>query len=141
MEPDLLSSLPWWEKKRPLPGARAMRISLRTAHLLAFGALYGGHVYGVAAAELRPALLATVATGAALMGLEMYRTPVWPLQVRGLATFLKLALVAAVGVYWSWRLWLLTAAAIIGGISSHMPGQLRYFSVLHGRVVGGQESG
>ena len=141
MEPDLLSSLPWWETKRPLPGARVMRISLRTAHLLAFATLYGGHVYGVAAAELRPALLATVATGVALMGLELYRTPVWPVQVRGLATFLKLALVAAVAVYWPWRLWFLTAAAIIGGISSHMPGQFRYFSVLHGRVVGGQEGG
>ncbi len=118
-----------------------MRTTLRTGHTIAFAALYGGHVYGVPAASLHPALAATVATGAALMVLEMYRTPLWPLQVRGVAAFVKLALVAAVALWWGWRLLFLTLALVIGAVVSHMPGRYRYYSLLHGRVVGEQESG
>lgn len=131
----------WWERTRPLPGVRPLRTALRTGHLLAFGALYGGHVYGVDAAALRPALLATIATGGTLMALEMYRTPAWPLQLRGLATFAKIALVAAVAAWWDARVWLLSAAVVVGGVASHMPGRLRYYSILHRRVVGGREAG
>ena len=47
---------------RPVPGARIMRTLLRTAHLIAAGALYGGHVYGVEAERLVPALAATRAS-------------------------------------------------------------------------------
>ena len=123
---------------------RAQAISsttLRTAHTIAFAALYGGHVYGVSAPRLVPALVATVASGAALMATEMYRTPLWPVQVRGVVAFVKLALVAAVAVWWDGRLLFLTLALVIGGVVSHMPGRYRYYSLLHGRVVGEQESG
>jgi hypothetical protein len=128
-------------RRRPLPGVRAVRITLRTAHLLTFGTLYGGHVYGVSAEQLQPALFATLATGGALMALELSRSPIWLMQIRGLATMTKVALIAAVSVWWDLRLVLLTMAAIIGGVSSHMPGRFRYYSVVHGRVIGSQESG
>lgn len=118
-----------------------MRTTLRTLHTIAFAALYGGHIYGASATSLHPALAATVGTGAALMGLEMYRTPLWPVQVRGVAAFVKLALVAAVALWWSWRLFFLTLAIVIGGVASHMPGRYRYYSLLHGRVIGASESG
>lgn len=125
----------------PLLSARAIRTGLRTAHLVAFGALYGGHVYGVSAERLYPALVATLATGAALMGYEIIRTPVWPVQVRGLATFAKIAIVAAVPLAWDLRVPLLTLAIIIGGVVSHMPSRYRYYSVVHGRVLGEAERG
>ncbi|MBI4515591.1 MAG: hypothetical protein HY699_07225 [Deltaproteobacteria bacterium] len=130
-----------WQQPRPFPGVRAVRIALRTAHLLAFGALYGGHIYDVAPQRLSAALWATVATGAALMAVEMYRSPLWLMQVRGLAAMAKIVIVAAVAVNWELRVALLSAAVIIGGISSHMPGRLRYYSIAHGRVVGSQEAG
>jgi hypothetical protein len=136
-EPDLTR----WERRRPLPGVRILRTTLRTAHLISFAALYGGHVYGTAAEALRPALWATVLSGGVLTALEMYRTPAWPLQVRGVATFAKVLLVAAVALYWEARLALLTAAIVIGSVVSHMPGQYRYFSVVHGRPIGADERG
>ena len=107
---------------------------MRTLHLIAFGALYGGHVFAVSPERLLPALAATLASGGALAALEMYRTPVWPVQVRGVATFVKVLLVAAVGVWWNAGVWLLTAAIVIGAVVSHMPGRYRYYSLLHGRV-------
>jgi len=36
---------------------------------------------------------------------------------------------------------LLTAAIIIGSVAAHMPGRYRYYSVIHRRVIGEQESG
>lgn len=130
-----------WQQPRPLPGVRAIRITLRTAHVAAFSALYGGHIYGMAAQSLRLALLATVASGGALMALELYRTPLWLIQVRGLATLAKIGLVAAVAVCWDFRVALLTAAVVIGTVVSHMPGRYRYYSFIHGRAIGAQESG
>ena len=126
---------------RPVPAARILRTVLRTAHLIAAGALYGGHVYGVEAERLVPALAAVLATGGAFLGLEVYQSSIWLVQVRGVATLAKLAMVAAVALFWEYRVPLLTLAVIVGGVSSHMPGRWRYHSVLHGRVVGPQESG
>jgi hypothetical protein len=120
---------------------RAIRITLRTAHLIAFAALYGGHVHGVAAESLRPALVATVASGGTFAAFEIYRNPIWLMQLRGIATLVKIALVATVALAWDVRLWLLTAAIVIGGVVSHMPSRYRYYSVVHGRVVGGKERG
>ena len=120
---------------------RALRTTLRTLHLLAFGALYGGHVYGAPAEPLAQALIATVATGAALMLLDALREPVFLLQIRGLATLVKIALAALVPLAGALSVAVLTLAAVLGALSSHMPGRYRYYSVYHGRVVGSREKG
>ena len=91
--------------------------------------------------DLRGGLPSVLATGGAFLGLEVYQASVWLVQIRGVATLVKLALVAAVAPFWEFRVTLLTLAVIIGGVSSHMPGRWRYHSVLHGRVVGPRESG
>ena len=126
---------------RPLPGVRTLRTTLRTLHVIAVAALYGGHVYGASPGQLIPALGATVATGALFMALELYRTPVWLFQLRGVATLVKLALVASVAVAWDLRVPILTLVVAIGVVTSHMPGRLRYYSVLHGGEVGPREQG
>jgi hypothetical protein len=133
---------PWLEAgPHPIPAVRFWRTVLRTAHLIAFGALYGGHVYGFPAERLAPALAATVGTGAALMALEVVRAPVWLVQVRGVATVIKIALVAVAQASPQLALPVLTLAIVIGGVASHMPGRWRYHSLLHGRVVGPREKG
>ena len=87
------------------------------------------------------ALLATIVSGAALVLLDVVQEPISALQLRGLATATKIALVVSVYFAWDYRVWLLAAAAVIGAFSSHMPGRYRYFSPLHGRVVGSTEKG
>ena len=120
---------------------RALRTILRTAHLLAFGALYGGQIYGVQPDELAPALSATVGTGVALLLVDVVQAPVSVLQLRGLAAFTKLGLAGCVAWFWSLATILLTVAAVIGAVSSHMPGRYRYYSVFHGRVIGSRDKG
>jgi hypothetical protein len=127
--------------ERPLPGGRWLRTSLRTLHLVAVGALYGGHVYAVEAERLVPALVGVVASGGVLVVFEVWQSRVWLVQLRGAATFLKLALLVGVSVAWDLRIALLTLTLVIGSVSSHMPGRWRYYSLLHGRVVGPTEKG
>jgi hypothetical protein len=126
---------------RPVPGVRTWRTLLRTAHLVAFGTLYGGHVYGVAETRLEGALIATVATGGAFMVFEIYRAPIWLVQVRGVATVAKIVLLAVAGAIPQVAVPLLTLVIAIGALSSHMPGRWRYHSLRHGRVVGPREKG
>lgn len=128
---------PW----KALSSARLWRTTLRTAHLIAFGALYGGCVYGVPPERLAPALAAAVGTGLALMVLEAVREPLWIVQVRGVATVTKIALVVASLAISEHAVLLLTLTIAIGAVSSHMPGRFRYWSVRHRRVVGRREKG
>lgn len=129
------------ERSRDVPGIRGLRTTLRTTHIVAFAALYGGHVYSLPADRLWPALLATVATGGAFAALEIYHYPLWLLQLRGVATVVKVSLVACVALRWDLRILLLTLAIVIGSVSSHMPARLRYYSVLHRRQIAERESG
>jgi hypothetical protein len=50
-------------EKRRLKWGRAVRIALRTIHILAFSALFGGHWFGAPAAELLPWLYWTALSG------------------------------------------------------------------------------
>lgn len=109
--------------------------------MITMGILYGGHVYGVSAERLWPALLGVVASGGALVALEMYRMPAWIVQMRGVLPLVKTLIVAAVAVWWDARVWLLTVVVVIGSVGSHMPGKYRYYSIIHGRAIGEQESG
>jgi hypothetical protein len=61
---------------------------------------------------------------------------VWLVQIRGVATLVKLGLVASIAALWDWRIFLLTLVVAIGVVTSHMPGRYRYYSLLHGRDVG-----
>ena len=126
---------------RTIPGARWLRTSLRTLHLIAVGALYGGHLYAVDVARLKPALLSVLLTGGLLIGFEAWQSRVWLVQVRGVSTFVKLALMAGCGIAPDLTVVLLTLALVIGSISSHMPSRWRYYSVLHGRIAGPTQRG
>jgi hypothetical protein len=124
-----------------IPCARWLRTTLRTLHLIAVGALYGGYLYAVDVTRLQPALLSVLLTGGLLVCFEIWQSRVWVVQVRGVATFIKLGALAAIGLAPDWTVALLTLAMLIGSVSSHMPGRWRYHSVLHGRVAGLTERG
>ncbi len=126
---------------RRVPGIRALRTGLRATHIITFGALYGGHVYGIDPERLLPALYATLASGGVFLALEVYRAPVWLVQIRGVATFVKLLLVASVAMLWDLRVPILTLVIVIGAVTSHMPSRFRYHSWLHGGAIGPQEKG
>jgi hypothetical protein len=126
---------------KTIPGARWLRTGLRTLHLIAVGALYGGHLYAVDVTRLQTALLSVLLTGGLLTCFEVWQSRIWLVQLRGVATFLKFGLLAGTRFAPDLTVALLTLAMVIGSISSHMTSRWRYHSVLHGRVAGPTERG
>jgi hypothetical protein len=120
-------------------GSRLIRTSLRTLHLLAFGVYYGGAVFGVADARLEPAFVAVLASGMVFMLFEVVRSPIWLVQARGLATYVKFALLIASEIFREARVPILTCTAVIGAVISHMPSRYRYYSFVHGRPIEGEK--
>ncbi len=120
---------------RRVPHERGWNVGLRTLHLMAFGILLGGHFWGVEAELLRPALAVTAASGAALMGLEVYKSLEWLFLVKGVVVVVKLALLLSVPLFWEARVPILLAVVALASVGAHMPARYRYYSILHRRVV------
>ena len=91
--------------------------------------------------RLFPAMLAVFASGGLFMAFEVARSPIWLVQLRGVATYLKIALVVSIELFWDWRVAILTVALVLGTFVSHLPGSFRYYSLLHGRVAGPTDKG
>ncbi len=111
---------------RRVPGHRGLGVALRTAHLLTFGVLVGGHVFAVEPSRLLPFLLATVTSGLALMALELASTCSWLFMGKGAGVLLKLLLLALVPVFWEQRVVILMVVVGTAGVTSHMPSRFRH---------------
>ena len=131
MSPSFLFPSP----RREFAGERWVRIGVRTAHLIAMAFLVGGVAGGAPPLELGTPFWSTVATGVVFVGLELFNTGVWLFQLKGLAVIVKVLLLASAAAAPDSALALLIVAIIIGGISSHMPGRYRYYSLWHGREI------
>jgi hypothetical protein len=123
--------------RRPAHG-RAWNVAWRTAHLAVVGVLLGGHVFNVPPHLLVGWLWAAILTGGALMLLEAYATLDWFMQVGGLCLLLKLALLVLIYFQWHARVPILFTVVAIAGISSHMPGRFRHYSLYYRRNMKGQ---
>jgi len=121
----------------PVPRSRAARavdIVLRTAHLGAMAALFGGVLFGVPAASLGPWLTLTLASGAALLVSELSHSRHWAYQGRGLLALAHVGALALLSTGGLSRAGV-AAALVIGAVGSHLPKSLRCWSLRHRRVV------
>jgi hypothetical protein len=114
------------EPPRRIPQHRALGVALRTAHLMTFGALLGGHFFAVDASRLVPFLIATIASGLGLMALELASTCTWLFMGKGVAVVLKLLVLLMVPVFWEYRLPLLLLTVAVASVGSHMPSRFRH---------------
>lgn len=130
-----LYSLLFPNPPRRIPYERGINIVFRTAHLMTFGLLLGGHAFDLAPHRLILFLYLTVASGVGLMTLELYRSCRWIYLGKGVLVILKVSLVIAAGVWWEQRVVLLLLVVLIGSVGSHMPAHFRYYSVIHRRVI------
>ena len=113
-------------QERQFPGLRWIRITLRTAHIVSFTAVVGGHIFGAAAADVLPWLIATIATGAGIMALYLFQSFRWLCELRGAAILFKLLLLCVIPFWWEARVPILVAIVVISSYVSHMPGRYRY---------------
>ncbi|WP_457676092.1 hypothetical protein [Thiolapillus sp.] len=123
------------EQSRFFPGQRWVNISLRTLHLIGLsGTGYGFFTRGH---ELNweAFLLLTILSGASMMLISIWSNGIWLLQLRGQAIMLKLALLGLALALPAWRAVLFIGVLLISGLISHAPGNVRYYSLLHGRRI------
>ena len=132
---DNLFALLFPESPRRIPCERGINIALRSAHLMTSGVLLGGHVFDVAPHRLILFLYLTIASGAGLIAMELYRSCRWIYVLKGVLVESKLALLIAAGMWWDQRVPRLLLVVLLGSVGSHLPARFRYFSVIHGRVL------
>ena len=129
-----------WRLFRPVPPpsfpyARAAKIALRTAHLMAAGILLGGHFFNAPVGALLPWLYLAIASGIGLIALEAYPSLHFVFEGWGVMTLTKLALLAVIPFAWSARVHILLAVVALGSVGSHMPARFRHYSLLYRRVI------
>ena len=111
---------------RRIPRHRALGLTLRTAHLMTFGALLGGHFFDVDSARLMPFLVGTIASGGALLALELVSTCAWLFMGKGVLVLAKLLILLMVLFFWEHRVFLLLLTVAVASVGSHMPARFRH---------------
>lgn len=115
------------------PGARALGIALRTAHLFTMSVYVGGVWLGVPAPNLELWRALTFGSGLGLLASELSHGPGWISQARGLATITHVLALALVG--WGAGRTGTLLAVVIGAAGSHAPKWIRKWSLRDGRTV------
>ncbi len=118
-------------QNRSFRGKRWTNICLRTIHLIGVAGVGGGFFYAAPREDWLPFLILTVMSGSLLLLLEIYSNAICLIQLRGVATMLKLLLITMVFVTGP-AAWIIVPVIIISGVISHAPANVRYYSVLHG---------
>lgn len=116
---------------RNFPGMRWVNILLRTVHLIGVAGLAGAYLYAAAPELWRPYLWLTLLSGLGLIGVSLYSSGVWLVQLRGLVILFKLLLLFLMLLWPVFRLELGLAVIILSSVIAHAPGALRYYSPWH----------
>ena len=120
---------------RKVPGKRYLNIALRSLHLVGIAGLAGHFLYQLPAAQWIGFLWLGFGAGLAMVLIELYCDGIWLLQLRGQAIVLKVVLLGLVLPWPGLAGPVFVLAILISGFFAHAPGQVRYYSIYHGRVV------
>jgi hypothetical protein len=111
---------------------RLAKVLVRSAHLVGVAGVFGSAM----AQEPETVYLSlTLASGLMLVVMEAYSSWIWFFQWRGIALYVKLLILLFMHVYPQTAVPCLILVIIISGFFSHAPGWIRYYSLVHGRVI------
>ena len=113
---------------RTFPGIRWVNIMLRTLHLVGVAGMGGAFLYATPESEWRPFFTLTFVSGFLLMLLAIWSNGIWLIQLRGVATIVKLMLLSLAFAGGMEPAILFTIIAI-SGVIAHAPGKVRYYLV------------
>jgi hypothetical protein len=143
-----VSSVLFPDPPRQFPGNRAVKISLRAVHVLCVGMLTASYLLDLGGsperlAEVRETwLAATIASGGAILTLDLFQSGAFLLQTRGAVLYLKLGCLVFLSRMGDAAGPVLAALIVISVISSHAPSRWRYrVWIGAGRVRGADTPG
>ncbi len=111
---------------------RLTKVVVRTVHLIGMAGMFGAAMYGAAEPTY---FYLTMISGVVLVGMEAYSGWIWFVQLRGFAVYLKLLLLLLLHFALQHTIVILILVIAISGFMSHAPGWIRYYSLLHRKVV------
>jgi hypothetical protein len=114
---------------------RWTKISLRSLHLVSVAGVGGGILFGLDKTVWVNYWWLALASGVLMMAIDIVSNPVWLVQVRGLVIYLKLVMLAVMGAFPQWAGMILLMVIILSSVISHAPGNLRYYSIYHKKVI------
>jgi hypothetical protein len=126
MKMQLLKSLP------ENAARRLTKVIVRTIHLVGIAGVFGG---AMTQTSMFGYLAVAIVSGTVLTFMEASSGVIWFVQLRGVSLYIKLLLLWLMHLYPDLSITCLIAVIVISGFMSHAPSWIRYFSVLHGRVV------
>lgn len=117
------------------PGwSRALDIFFRTAHIGVIGILLGGAIFQAPLPVLHHYAVLVVLTGLGLVATELHHSLRWPHEGRGLLAVGHMLPVVLLHLWPNRCAEMLWVALIVGAIGSHMPRNLRHWSMVYGKV-------
>jgi hypothetical protein len=114
---------------------RWSKISLRTLHLLSVAGVGGGVLFALDKTLWVNYWWLALVSGVLLMLIDVIANPVWLIQIRGLVIYVKIIALALMDGHAVWDPILLILIIIISAVVSHAPGNVRYYSLYHRRVI------
>lgn len=115
---------------------RLTKVVVRTIHLIGMAGIFGAAMYGASAPTY---FYLTMMSGIVLVGMEAYSGWIWFVQLRGVAVYLKLLLLVLLHGAVQYAIFILIVVIAISGFMSHAPGWIRYYSLVHRKVVYSQK--
>lgn len=123
------------ERYRYLPANRLINVLLRSCHILGFAVYTGGFWFDQPVALLAPWFWLAVGTGIAMVLIELYGSFSFVIELRGLAVFFKLGLLALAPDSGEAGRWLLAGVIVLASITSHMRGVYRHWSPIEKETI------
>lgn len=121
---------------KTFPAIRWVNILLRTAHLVGVAGVGGAFLYQVPPSAWKPYLALIIVSGTAMLLLDIWSNARCLLQVRGIATLVKILLLSISAVA-GMQAHILIAVIVISGVISHAPAKVRYLSLVKVSAVKG----
>lgn len=108
---------------------RWVNILLRTAHLVGIVGFGCAYLFNLPADSWLPYMCLTIVSGALMVTLEIWSNGIWLIQLRGLATLLKLFILSL--TFWlGMQNYIIIPVIIISSVFAHAPAKVRYYSIL-----------
>ena len=123
------------EEKRDFAARRYVNIALRTLHLVGIAGFSGLFLFQLPAEIWQPYARLAVTTGLAMLLLEIWTDGICILQLKGLAIFVKLAILLSIVIFPQIGQLGFWTIILISGYFSHAPGRVRYYVPLYGQVL------
>jgi len=104
-------------------------------HLIGIAGLGGGFLYQSPKEVWVPYLILSIASGSGLMCLAVWTDGIWFIQLRGIVILFKLILLLSIPFLKGYGGYALIITIVISGVIAHAPGDVRYYSIFHGKRV------